>query len=84
MLETKVIGTFNTFSKLSTISDANENASSEQMLKDLLADQKVMLDHLKKAMDESDGQNDIVTADIITSRIVSHEKNSWVIRSHLS
>jgi len=79
----KTIGTFDAFKNLTKIKDAKSDITDEEMLKDLLADQDVMLDTLKKALDAAKAADDEVVCDFLIGRMTIHSKNAWMMRSSL-
>ena len=79
----KAPGSFKIYDKLSIIKDANENASSSQMLKELAEDQTIILDILKKVIALAQDKKDEVTTDLAIQRMAIHEKASWMLKSSI-
>ena len=53
------------------------------MIGHLAEDHFKMAQLIRKKIVEAEKVNDHVTADILTSRLQSHEKAAWVLQSHL-
>lgn len=79
----KAPGTFALYSKLKTISDGNENADSETMVKELMKDQEVISETLKSALEAAQEVGDEVTIGMMVDRMSTHEKNAWMLKSSL-
>ena len=80
-LDHKVVGTFEVFSKATSIKPGNEKASSEDMLKDLFSDQFVIEKSLKTALKEAQKAEDEVVAGFLIDRLTVHRKNAWFLKS---
>ena len=79
----KAIGTFDAFKKLTNIKDAKENISDDEMLKDLLDDQEIIISTLSKALKVAEETDTGFVADFLGSRIAVHKKNAWMMKSSL-
>jgi len=79
----KAPGTFAYYSKITTITEGNENSSAQEMVKELAQDQQKIVNTLEKVLSESQKCKDDVTAGIITDRIEIHQKNAWMLNSSL-
>ena len=79
----KAPGTFASYSKMTTITEGNENSSAQEMVKELAQDQQKIVKTLEKVLNESQNYKDDVTAGIITDRIEIHQKNAWMLNSSL-
>jgi starvation-inducible DNA-binding protein len=79
----KAPGSGSEFKKLSTISEGNSELNSDQMLKDLYESNQVIITTLKKALGVAEKANDVSTADMLTQRITTHDKASWMLKSSL-
>ena len=77
----KAPGTWKAYAELTTIKDGNENASAEQMVKDLAADQAAIQSTLQHALDAAQNAGDEVAADTIIGRMSVHRKNKWMLDS---
>lgn len=80
-LDCKVVGTFEEFSKKTSIKPGNEKASSDIMVKDLFSDQSVIEKSLKTVLQEATKIGDEVVAGFIVDRLTAHRKNAWMLKS---
>ena len=53
------------------------------MIGDLVDDQKAIADLAKSLIEAAEKAGDHATADLATARVLAHEKNAWMLRSHL-
>lgn len=79
----KAPGTFGAFSKEANIKPGNENASAEQMVKELAEDQDRIQKTLKRAFEIADEANDQVIADFAVERQTVHRKAAWMLKSSM-
>lgn len=77
----KAPGSFSAYNKLTNIKEGDENSDANSMVKELAADQGVMVKTLTKVLKAAQATEDEVTAGIITDRIEIHEKNAWMLNS---
>ncbi|MEM7248583.1 MAG: DNA starvation/stationary phase protection protein [Acidobacteriota bacterium] len=77
-------GSYAEFAELATVTDAGrEVPKATQMIEDLVADQAKVVTAAKAVLAAAEEAGDAATADLATRRIDVHEKNAWMIRSHL-
>lgn len=76
-------GSYAAFAKLSKVKEADGVPAATRMIQDLVADQAILVASAKDAFAASDAANDQATADLATRRMQIHEKNAWMLRSHL-
>jgi len=76
-------GSYAEFAKLSSVKEAKGHPKALQMIKDLVADQKKVADSARAVFAAADAVNDQASADLATQRMDIHEKNSWMLHSHL-
>lgn len=79
----KAPGTFAAYSQLSTIKEGNENASAEQMVKELAEDQITMQKTLQKALETAQKAGDEVAVGFLTERLTAHRKAAWMLKSSI-
>lgn len=77
----KVPATFGIFSNSAIIKDGDENADSSSMVKELAADQDLMIQSLKEALIAAQDADDEATIGLVVDRITIHEKAAWMLRS---
>lgn len=74
---------FTAFAELSTVSEEKGHPKAEEMIRVLVADQKAISDVAQRVIEAAEPLNDSATADLGTRRMDLHEKNAWMLRSHL-
>ncbi len=79
----KVDGTYSNFAKISLVKEANKDLKSEDMVKDLVLSNKILIDLLKEGVHTAQQEHDEASADILIGRIEVHEKNVWMLQSSL-
>ncbi|MCP3659586.1 MAG: DNA starvation/stationary phase protection protein [Bacteroidetes bacterium] len=82
-LGAKTPGGFAAFQKLTTIIDGNENASADEMIKDLANDQQHLINVVNEGIKISYDCKDEGTADLLIERLRAHDKNKWMLQSSL-
>jgi starvation-inducible DNA-binding protein len=82
-LGVKVPATFLVFSKNTDIKDGREDLAAVDMVKELAADQLIIIKSLKQVMAASNVIGDEVTAGYVIERIGVHEKASWMLNSSI-
>lgn len=82
-LGSKVDGTFSHFEKYSDLKNANKNFSSQDMVKDLIHDNQIVVKQLHEAIKIAQAEGDESSADIFIQRAKSHEKSIWMLQSSL-
>jgi starvation-inducible DNA-binding protein len=76
-------GSYTVFAKLSKVKEAEGVPPATQMIEDLAADQAILVSAAHDLFDVADAAADQASADLATRRMQTHEKNSWMLRSHL-
>ncbi len=76
-------GSFKSFLELTSLEEANDNITAEQMVKDLSSDQEKILNTLKTALKAAQNAEDEATIGILVDRITIHEKNKWMLDSSI-
>jgi starvation-inducible DNA-binding protein len=76
-------GSFSEFGRRSKITEATGHPSAREMIKALAADQDTIVALSHKLFASADAAKDQATADLATRRQNVHEKNAWMLRSHL-
>ncbi len=79
----KAPGTFNFYIEMTSIKPGNENASSQQMIKELLEDQILIQKTLQQCLEVSEKARDEVVIGFIIERLTFHRKTSWMLKSSL-
>ena len=79
----KAPGSYSAFSSLTSIDEASGKESAEDMIRALVEGQETVARTARAAFPAADGANDEPTADLLTQRMQTHEKNAWMLRSML-
>jgi starvation-inducible DNA-binding protein len=76
-------GTYREFLKLTTIKEPTGVPKALDMIRQLADDQKTVADAARDVIAAADEAGDQATADLATRRVEVHEKNAWMLSSHL-
>ncbi len=76
-------GSFSEFAKLAAVKEATGSPSATEMIEELVADQAAVVGNAKRVVEAAEAAGDQASADLGTRRIDVHEKNAWMLRSHL-
>ncbi len=77
-------GSYTAFAKLAKVKEAGESVPPAiQMIEDLAADQDLVVSTARDLFALASAANDQASADLATRRMLIHEKNAWMLRSHL-
>ena len=79
----KAPGTFDSYIKRNSIKSGNENASAEEMVKELAEDQVLIQKTLQKCLELAQKVGDEVIAGFTIERLTFHRKASWMLKSSL-
>jgi len=76
-------GSFGEFLELSDITETREKQTAEQAVTMLCRDHEIAACTFREATKLADELDDVVTADMLTTRMAEHEKAAWMLRSIL-
>jgi starvation-inducible DNA-binding protein len=76
-------GSYSEFAKLAAVKEVTGTPSAIEMLEDLAADQQTAVGAAKRVVEAAESAGDQASADLAIRRIDVHEKNAWMLRSHL-
>jgi starvation-inducible DNA-binding protein len=76
-------GSYQAFAELSDVADETEFPKARSMLETLVADQAKIVACAKRVIELAEAHKDQASVDLATRRIDIHEKNAWMLRSHL-
>ncbi|HEX9853197.1 MAG TPA: Dps family protein [Woeseiaceae bacterium] len=76
-------GSYAEFAKLTAVQEATGNETATDMIRELVTGQETIVRTARQAFPAADEANDEPTADLLTQRMQSHEKNAWMLRSML-
>jgi starvation-inducible DNA-binding protein len=76
-------GSYKEFAALARVEEARGGESADEMVRQLVIGQETVVRTAREAFPAADEANDEPTADLLTQRMQSHEKNAWMLRSML-
>jgi starvation-inducible DNA-binding protein len=76
-------GSFQQFLELSSLQEATGLASAEEMISQLATDHQTLSEKLKGVLHQAEQSHDVSTAELLSGRIRSHEKQAWMLSSIL-
>ena len=76
-------GSYADFAELTAVEEAAGGESAEEMIRQLVVDQATIAEDARAVIDVANETSDDATADLGTRRIEVHQKNAWMLRSHL-
>lgn len=74
---------YSEFSKLSTVREETGRPEATEMIRMLVADQELVAEAARRVIEAAEATRDQASADLATRRLEVHEKNAWMLRSHL-
>ncbi len=77
-------GSFTAFSKLSAVREDDGQPDWQTMVRRLAEDQETVVGTCRQVVDLATEAQDHVTEHVMADRMQVHEKNAWMLRSHLS
>ena len=76
-------GSFTAFAALSKVKEETGHPEAKKMIAILLKDQETVASAAQKVIEAAEKAGDQASADLGTRRMDVHEKNAWMLRSHL-
>ena len=76
-------GSYEEFSKLSSIKTDSNKQTANEMVQDLLESHEKILSNARSFFPSVEQAHDAATADILTQRMQYHEKTAWMLRATL-
>jgi len=76
-------GSYSEFSKLSVINEDSDSPTAKTMIANLADDMEALVELAKEIITLAEKNSDSVSADMAIRRIEIHQKNIWMLRSHL-
>jgi starvation-inducible DNA-binding protein len=74
---------YTAFQKLSAVKEETGRPEARGMIKTLVADQQKVAAAAHRVIDAAEKSKDQASADLATRRLEIHEKNAWMLQSHL-
>lgn len=82
-LGSKVEANLDYFSKLSEVGKADHSLNSEEMVKDLVEGQSLLINLIKCSITTCQKDGDEATADLLIKRLEVHQKALWMLNSSI-
>ena len=76
-------GSYSEFARLSAVKEAESVPPATEMIRQLVADQETVAAAARKVVEAAEAAGDQASGDLGVRRIEVHEKNAWMLRSHL-
>ncbi len=76
-------GSYTEFSRLSPVKEAQGTPKALAMVEELAGDQDTVADAARQVVEAAESAGDQASGDLGVRRIDVHEKNAWMLRSHL-
>ncbi|MGE3274786.1 MAG: Dps family protein [Vicinamibacterales bacterium] len=76
-------GSYSAFQKLSVVKEEAGHPGAEDMIRILVADQETVAEAARLVIEAAEAASDQASADLGTRRMEVHQKNAWMLRSHL-
>ena len=76
-------GSYRAFGKLTSIEEEDGGPGAEEMIRQLVIGQETVVRTAREVFPLAEKANDEPTADLLTQRMQTHEKNAWMLRSML-
>ena len=70
--------------EMASVEEAKGGESAEEMIRQLVIGQETVARTAREIFPAAEKASDEPTADLLTQRIQSHEKNAWMLRSMLA
>ena len=76
-------GSYTAFSRLAKVQEAVSVPTATEMIETLVADQETVVAAARALFSAAEEAGDPASADLAVRRMDVHEKNAWMLRSHL-
>ncbi len=76
-------GSYTEFAELASVKEDRGSPPAMEMIRNLVADQEATAASARTVVEVAEAARDSATADLGVRRIEVHEKNAWMLRSHL-
>jgi starvation-inducible DNA-binding protein len=76
-------GSYSAFAKLSAVKEETGRPEAKEMIRVLVSDQEAVRSSARRVIEAAEAANDQASVDLGTRRLAVHEKNAWMLRSHL-
>ncbi|MGD8575314.1 MAG: Dps family protein [Gammaproteobacteria bacterium] len=82
-LDAPAPGSYSAFAKLSVVDEETRHPDAKAMIQNLASDQQAVVNAARRVIEAAGEAKDQASADLGTRRVEVHEKNAWMLRSHL-
>ena len=76
-------GSYSAFAKLTAVKEETGRPEAIEMIRNLVSDQATVAASARSVIEAAEAVRDQASADLATRRLQVHEKNAWMLRSHL-
>ena len=76
-------GTYGEFTELSQVTETQGKPKAEDMIRILVEDSAKIVACAQKVIEKAEASGDQASADLAIRRVDLHQKNAWMLRSHL-
>lgn len=76
-------GSYSAFAELSIVEEENGRPEAKKMIANLVGDHEAVASAARKVIEAAESTSDQASADLGTRRLDVHDKNAWMLRSHL-
>lgn len=76
-------GSYKKYDREASLSEANENQTAREMLHELVFSHAEIIRQIRESISNMQGKQDYATEELLTKILQSHEKITWMLRSHL-
>ena len=76
-------GSYSEFARLAAVKEDQGSPAAKGMIEQLVADQQTIADTARAVLAAASKAGDDATEDLAVQRLHVHEKNAWMLRSHL-
>ena len=76
-------GSYSEFAKLSSVAEDTGSPKATAMIETLVADQEKVVNAARAVIEAAEAAGDQASADLAVRRMDVHQKNAWMLRSHL-
>ena len=76
-------GSYSAFAKLTGVKEETGRPEAQEMIRNLVSDQDTVAVSARGVIEAANAARDEASADLATRRLQVHEKNAWMLRSHL-
>src|SRR5690606_13747219 len=76
-------GSYSEYSKIAVVKEEKGRPNAIQMIRNLVKDQAIVKDAAQRLIDAAQAVGDEASADLGIRRVQTHDKNAWMLQSHL-